>query len=103
MSDERHTGNTVNLLRDTDRWLRRAAFYGPAIGVIVGWQLGFISAVWMFRDHEKRIVSLENWRSSHDSKDNDRDNRIMDRLDKMKDHESRVSAVIEDKWRIRIP
>ena len=69
MSEQRHTGDDVNLLREGDRWLRRVAFYGPAIGVIIGWQLGFISAVWMFRDHEKRITSLEAWHYQHDAND----------------------------------
>jgi hypothetical protein len=44
MSDQRHTGNSMNLLCDTDRWLRRMAFYGPVMGVILGWQLGFLNA-----------------------------------------------------------
>ena len=78
------------LIRDTDRWLRRAAFYGPAIGLILGWQLGFLNAAWLFRDHEKRITCLEAWHTQHD-------------LDDKKDHEgsSAFEAVVRERLHLR--
>lgn len=57
MSDER----SHSPMRETDEWLRRVAIMGPIIAFVFGWGTGVISAALLFRDHEHRIVKLEQW------------------------------------------
>lgn len=61
MGDERHH----SAMRETDEWLRRVAVMGPILAFIFGWGTGVISAALLFRDHEKRITSIENWRGAN--------------------------------------
>jgi hypothetical protein len=48
--------------RESDLWFRRMAIVGPIVTFIIGWGSGVLTAALMYRDHEKRIVSLERFR-----------------------------------------
>lgn len=56
-------------MREIDRFLRRAAVIGPMIGTLIGFCAGFVSAVIMFRDLEKKANECITWRAEHDRSD----------------------------------
>lgn len=47
--------------REVDAWIRRMAILGPIFAFIFGWGAGVLTAAVLYRDHEKRIQSLENF------------------------------------------
>jgi hypothetical protein len=49
-------------LREIDCWLRRMAIIGPIVAFILGWGTGILTAAVLYRDHEKRIQALEDFR-----------------------------------------
>jgi hypothetical protein len=91
------------LMRETDRWLRRFAIIGPIAAYMVGTMTGFVGAAWLFRDHEKRLATLEIWHTSHDRNDNEIQDRLSEKISKLKERQDKVLTVIDDKFRIKIP
>jgi hypothetical protein len=37
----------------------------PIATFILGWGSGFITALILYRDHERRLTALEGWKDSH--------------------------------------
>ena len=50
----------AEFMRETDRWLRRMLLIVPIMSFIVGWGCGVMTTFLMYKDHEKRITTLEN-------------------------------------------
>lgn len=82
----------VATLRETDRWLRRVAVYMPIVTFIIGFGTGVITSALFIREIARDVTTLQQTTREHS-----------DAVRLLNDRQQRMIAIIEDKFKTRIP
>jgi len=86
-----HNPVPVEVLRETDRWLRRVAVYIPILAFVMGWGSGVITTFLIFKDHERRISILEA---------NQKEN--VAAIATMAERQNRIMSLVEEKFKVNL-